>query len=101
MWNQSQGVLGDDGSGCSDWLYGTWSALFHWKSTLPVAMSISWTTPLITVWFAGPPIDVRSAVAVVYDRISAVFHGVIRNSWPSALSPFPAWTVAICLYSSS
>jgi hypothetical protein len=40
-----------------------WPALFHWKRTWPVAMSISWTMPLITVWSAGPPIAVRSAVA--------------------------------------
>ena len=65
MWNQSHGVLADAGSGCSLWPYGTWSALFHWNRTLPVAMSISWTTPSITVWSAGPPIEVRLAVAVV------------------------------------
>jgi hypothetical protein len=46
-------------------VYGTWSALFHWTSTLPVRMSISCTTPPITVWFGGPPIEIRSAVAVV------------------------------------
>ena len=65
MWNQSQGVLAEAGSGCSLWLNGTWSSLFHWNSTWPVAMSISCTTPLITVWSAGPPIEVRLAVAVV------------------------------------
>src|ERR1700733_10943644 len=65
IWNQSHGVLADAGSGCSLWLYGTWSALFHWNRTLPVVMSISCTTPLITVWLAGPPIEVRLAVAVV------------------------------------
>jgi hypothetical protein len=48
-WNQSHGVLAEAGSGCSLWLKGTWSWLFHWNSTWPVAMSISWTTPLITV----------------------------------------------------
>ena len=65
MWNQSHGVLGDAGSGCSLWLNGTCSSLFHWNSTLPVAMLTSWTTPLITVWFGAPPIEVRFAVAVV------------------------------------
>ena len=58
---------------------GTWSSLFHWKSTLPVLMSISCTTPLMTVWSAGPPMEVRSAVAVVYERISVVFHGVMKE----------------------
>jgi hypothetical protein len=58
-------------------------------------MSISCTTPSITLWLGGPPIDVRFAVAVVYARIRAVFCGVIRNSCPSALNPLPALTVAI------
>ena len=54
--------------------------LFHWNSTWPVLMSISCTTPLMTAWPAGPPMEVRSAVAVVKARISAVFQGVMRNS---------------------
>jgi hypothetical protein len=43
-------------------------------------MSISWTIPLKTFWSAGPPIEVRFAVPRESARISAVFHGVIRNS---------------------
>ena len=30
-------------------------------------MSISWTMPSITVWSAGPPMEVRLAVAVSYE----------------------------------
>ena len=63
-WNQSHGVDADAGSGCSLCAYGTWSALFHWKSTLPVLTLISCTMPSMTVWLAGPPIEVRFAVAV-------------------------------------
>ena len=64
MWNQSHGVLAEPGNGCSLSLYGTWSALFHWNKTWPVAMSISWTIPSMTVWSAGPLMEVRLAVAV-------------------------------------
>ena len=55
-WNQSHGLDAVAGSGCSLCAYGTWLALFHWKSTLPVLMLISCTMPLMTVWSAGPPI---------------------------------------------
>lgn len=64
-WNQSHGVLAEAGTGCSLCAYGTWSALFHWNRTLPVRMSISCTIPSITFWSAGPPMEVRSAVASV------------------------------------
>jgi hypothetical protein len=47
-------------------------------------MLTSWTIPSMTSWSAGPPMEVRLAVAVVYARISAVFQGVMRNSCPSA-----------------
>src|SRR5258708_39231468 len=40
MWNQSQGVLAEAGSGCSDCGEGAWSEAFHWKRTLAVGMSI-------------------------------------------------------------
>jgi hypothetical protein len=46
-------------------------------------MSISWTMPSMTFWSAGPPIEVRFAVVKVSARISAVFQGVMRNSWKS------------------
>src|ERR1700733_8051996 len=87
--NQSHGSDAAAGSGCSLCAYGTWSALFHWNRTLPVLMLISCTMPLMTVWSAGPPIEVRLAVAVVYEMTSAVFHGVMRNSWPWAGGPWP------------
>ena len=50
----------------------------------------------MTRWSAGPPMEVRFAVVTVWARISAVFQGVIRNSWKSVASPLPARTVAIC-----
>jgi hypothetical protein len=39
-------------------------------------MLISRTMPSITVWMAGPPMAVRSAVVVLQARMSAVFQGV-------------------------
>ena len=39
--------------------------------------------------------ELRLAVAVVSARISAVFHGVMRNSWKFVMSPSAARTVAI------
>jgi hypothetical protein len=45
---------------------------------------ISCTMLSTTFWSAGPPMEVRFAVAMVLAMISAVFHGVIRNYWPSA-----------------
>jgi hypothetical protein len=59
-------------------------------------MSISWTRPSMTCWFAGPPTEVRFAVVTVSARIKAVFQGVMRNSWKFVASPLPARTVAIC-----
>src|ERR1700753_812122 len=89
MWNQSQGELGSGapvlvvGSGCSDWLYGTWSALFHCQRTLPVLMLISWTTPSITVWLAGPPSEVRAAVLVVLvDRVGPLAEAAKAGALP-------------------
>ena len=65
MWNQSQGVLGRGGNGCSLWPNGTWSALFHWNSTLPVRDVDLLNDAVDHGLVGGPPIDVRSAVAVV------------------------------------
>ena len=45
---------------------------------------------------ADRPSEVRFAVPIVSARISAVFHGVIRNSWKSGMYPFAGLTVAIC-----
>jgi hypothetical protein len=59
-------------------------------------MSISCTTPSMTCWCADRPSEVRLAVPIVSARISAVFHGVIRNSWKSGRYPFAGLTVAIC-----
>ena len=47
-------------------------------------MSISCTMLSTTFWSAGPPMEVRFAVVMVSAMISAVFQGVMRNSWPSA-----------------
>jgi hypothetical protein len=63
-------------------------------------MSISWTRPSMTLWSAGPPMAVRFAVVTVLARISAVFQGVMRNSWKLVASPLPARTVAIRWYRS-
>jgi hypothetical protein len=73
MWNQSHSVSAEPGSGL--WLsrWGTWSVLSHWNSTLPARMSISCTMPSMTAWSAGPPMEVRFAVAVLKATISAVF----------------------------
>jgi hypothetical protein len=51
---------------------------------LPVLMSISCTMLSTTFWSAGPPMEVRFAAVTVSVTISAVFQGVMRNSWPSA-----------------
>jgi hypothetical protein len=40
--------------------------------------------PSMTAWWAGPPMEVRFAVWYLSAVISAVFQGVMRNSWPSA-----------------
>ena len=50
----------------------------------------------MTCWSAGPPMEVRLAVVTVWARISAVFWGVMRNSWKLVAVPLPARTVAIC-----
>ncbi len=39
--------------------------------------------------------ELRLAVAGASARISAVFHGVMRNSWKSVVYPSAARTVAI------
>ena len=39
--------------------------------------------------------DLRLAVTVLSARMSAVFHGVMRNSWKLVMYPLAARTVAI------
>ena len=58
-------------------------------------MSISCTMPSMTCWSDWPPTELRLAVAGLSARISAVFHGVMRNSWKSVMYPSAALTVAI------
>ena len=72
MWNQSHALEAEAGRGA--WLSAkeAWSALFQVNRTLPVLMSISWAIPLVTVWSAAPPIDVRFAVLVCVAVIQAV-----------------------------